>query len=33
LLMTDSSFVALRLVSLTRPKRNPRSRCESVVPF
>ena len=24
---------ALRLVSLTRPERNPRSRCESVVPF
>jgi hypothetical protein len=32
LLMTDSSVVALRLVSLTRPERNPRSRCESVVP-
>ena len=24
---------ALPLVSLTRPERNPRSRCESVVPF
>ena len=29
----DSSVVALRLVSLTGPERNPRSRCESVVPF
>jgi hypothetical protein len=32
LLMTDSSVVALRFVSLTRPERNPRSRCELVAP-
>jgi hypothetical protein len=33
LLMTDSSVVALRFVSLTGRERNPRFRCESVVPF